>query len=866
MENPQVRRSARRAAAVGFAVLVTAMVAMLCAAAVARAATTPIFYSTSVGAGLGPTWAEPIDVTGDGHLDLVVANGDDDTVSVLAGDGDGHFGPATSYPTGGDNPYSLDVAELTGDGVLDIAVANRTSATVTILKGGAGGFTFLRSYNVGTETIDVKALDLDDDGDLDLAATEMWSGPTHVDGTLWLLYNNGSGTFRTAEEALPFDGGTVLGVGDLNEDGSVDVAVGHSYSTITSVLMNDGNGVQINPSDGMPISNLHPSSALAVGPNPQGSTFGDFNGDGHQDICVTSRYPNYANIFLGDGTGAFTGPTSYAVGAYAKVPVAVDLNGDGDLDLAVCNYGNEGPSETGGTTISILTGNGDGTFNAQSTIAVGVRPHSIGVGDFDEDGSPDLAVSNWASDDVTVLLNMTPHASDDTAPVTTSSADTAWHKDPVTVTLSATDAGSGVAETKYRIDGGAWQTYTAGFSISAEGDHTVQFYSVDRVGNQEPTRTAHVKIDVTAPVTSSSADSAWHKTPVTVTLSPTDAVGEVAQTTYRVDGGAWQTGTSFVVGADGDHTIQFYSEDAAGNVEPTSAAHVKVDATAPVVTMGAPLADAGYVKDGGVVCTWSAADATSGVANEAATLDGVPIVEGAAIDALAVGRHTFIVTATDAAGNQRVQTVAYNVTAPTSLTPASVTATVTWGASVKLGATLKDVTSGSTLGGKTVELVQSANKTDWTPVGPATPAAAGKYEASVKPAALAYYRFRFAGDASHAPSVSGIITVRVRPLLGRPQVRSVIRAGGMFSVTGSLKPHFTKGAKTVKITVYRSRAGRWVAVKALRAVNADSGSYSKYVLKMSLKAKGKYRFKATTSTTSAWAPATSSFSSTLTVK
>ena len=153
-----------------------------------------------------------------------------------------------------------------------------------------------------------------------------------------------------------------------------------------------------------------------MGPNPQGAVFADFNADSHQDICVTSRHPNYANIFFGDGTGAFTGPTSYAVGAYAKVPTAVDLNGDGDLDLAICNYGDEGAGETGGTTISILTGNGDGTFNAQSTVEVGVRPHSIGVGDFDEDGWPDLAVPNWASDDVSVLLNMTPHASDNVDP------------------------------------------------------------------------------------------------------------------------------------------------------------------------------------------------------------------------------------------------------------------------------------------------------------------------------------------------------------------------------------------------------------------------------------------------------------------
>ena len=121
---------------------------------------------------------------------------------------------------------------------------------------------------------------------------------------------------------------------------------------------------------------------------------------------------------------------------------------------------------------------------------------------------------------------------------------------------------------------------------------------------------------MTAPVTTSSADSAWHTAPVTVTLTPTDAVGEVAQTKYRVDGGTWQTGTSFSVSADGDHAIQYYSEDAAGNAESAQSAQVKIDKTAPVVTMGAPLDGGAYAKDGGVTCAWTATDATSGVASE----------------------------------------------------------------------------------------------------------------------------------------------------------------------------------------------------------------------------------------------------------
>ena len=123
---------------------------------------------------------------------------------------------------------------------------------------------------------------------------------------------------------------------------------------------------------------------------------------------------------------------------------------------------------------------------------------------------------------------------DDTTPVTTSDIDEAWQNGPVDVTLTATDAVSGVAATYYSIDGGAETTYTAPFEISAEGTTTSSTGRSTSRGNIESATSVKVRIDDTAPVSSSDIDEAWQDGPVTVTLGSTDAgFSGVAATYYR---------------------------------------------------------------------------------------------------------------------------------------------------------------------------------------------------------------------------------------------------------------------------------------------------------------------------------------------
>src|ERR1700737_4404335 len=107
--------------------------------------------------------------------------------------------------------------------------------------------------------------------------------------------------------------------------------------------------------------------AFDAGSSPESVAVGDFNGDGHTDLAVANAGSNDVSVLLGNGDGTFQAQLTYAVGANPHALVARDFNGDGRTDLAVANSGTMfAPSD-----VSVLLGKGDGTFQAQLTYAVG---------------------------------------------------------------------------------------------------------------------------------------------------------------------------------------------------------------------------------------------------------------------------------------------------------------------------------------------------------------------------------------------------------------------------------------------------------------------------------------------------------------
>jgi len=269
----------------------------------------------------------------------------------------------------------------------------------------------------------------------------------------------------------------------------------------------------------------------------------------------------------------------------------------------------------------------------------------------------DTAGNQATSDPVTVQI-------DRTAPVTTAtSSATGWtNADEVTVTLKATDAGVGGVTTYYTVNNGGPQMYDGPLSFTAEGVSTVEYWSVDALGNAETPKSVTVKIDRTAPVTTAtSSATGWtnaDKVTVTFTASdrPTGDHAGVDYTEYSLDGGNWLTGTSVDVTNEGVHDIAYRSVDKAGNTEIAKTITVKIDRTAPTIAITTPQDGATYLLNAKVAASWSASDGASGIGSAAGT-----VANGQFIDTSTVGQKTFTVTATDKAGNQATKTVTYNV-------------------------------------------------------------------------------------------------------------------------------------------------------------------------------------------------------------
>ena len=234
------------------------------------------------------------------------------------------------------------------------------------------------------------------------------------------------------------------------------------------------------------------------------------------------------------------------------------------------------------------------------------------------------ALNFWSSDSAgndetqqSIVVNV-----DVNAPSTQISVGNGFYAAPTEVSLTATDSGSGVANTFYRIDSGPTETYSAPFMVSGDASRLIVYWSVDHAGHTENQHFFTLKLDGSAPTTNISTSgtngwNGWRISPVQVTLSPSRSRSGVAATYYTVDGGPAQTYSGpFMINESAAHQVNFWSVDNVGNTEAQKSGKVKIDKEGPTTesSLSGPAGNNDYFK-GSVQVSLTAIDSVAGVAH-----------------------------------------------------------------------------------------------------------------------------------------------------------------------------------------------------------------------------------------------------------
>jgi hypothetical protein len=338
--------------------------------------------------GLSPFHVTTADFNSDGILDLAVTDNGGSDIGIMLGVGDGAFRNAVTYPVNPGNGHLI-AADLDRDGILDIATNSSGTDVISVLKGrGDGTFASAVTYPAGYAPYGIASADFNGDGIPDLAAADfLWN---NVSIMLGLAGGGYAAPVAFSCGNHPYD----LETGDFNHDGVADLVVTNQDGGDVSVLLGHGDATFAGAVH-YPVE-VYPYSVVVA----------DFNHDGIQDLAVANGGSGSVSILLGHGSGGigdgmFAAATSLPTGGQPRNVTVGDFDRDGITDLAVADY-------YGSVVILFGQGSGgagNGSFSVPSVFPAGMNPTGIAVGDFNADTSLDLAVANYLTHGVSVLLH-----------------------------------------------------------------------------------------------------------------------------------------------------------------------------------------------------------------------------------------------------------------------------------------------------------------------------------------------------------------------------------------------------------------------------------------------------------------------------
>ena len=207
-------------------------------------------------------------------------------------------------------------------------------------------------------------------------------------------------------------------------------------------------------------------------------------------------------------------------------------------------------------------------------------------------------------------------------------------------------------------------------AVPGEGAHRLYLWLRDGAGNADHrnrTVAPLLRYDATPPTTTLriqgiTGDNGWYRSPITVSLDALDLASGVAGTRYRLDSGAWLTGTSVTITTPDKHVLEYSSEDVAGNIEPTRQSTLRIDPVAPAAPINLHAGPAGWQRQNSFTLSWIDPLDQSGIAGAYVHFNGAPtgptdgsfypasqVLEGLQVPS--EGKHDLAVWLRDRAGN-----------------------------------------------------------------------------------------------------------------------------------------------------------------------------------------------------------------------